>query len=130
MEKGFKFLSGTRPALMVVDVVKAFVGEPGLSLEEESREWVTACGSAAWETLPRIKRLLDDFRSNDLPICFTTGQPGAATKFGGTNKAELSAMGSPMDRPGAQENTDLSGPGAAIGCSTSPKPAHCSRRRW
>lgn len=107
MEKGVKFFTGTRPALLVVDVVKAFVGEPGLSLEEASREWVTACGPAAWEALPRIKALLDDFRAARLPVCFTTGQPGAAAKFGGTNKAELSAMASPMDRPGAQDIPDL-----------------------
>lgn len=83
------------------------MGEPGLSLEAASQEWVTACGPAAWEALPRIEALLGDFRSNNLPICFTTGQPGAAAKFGGTNKAELSAMGSPMDRSGAQDIPDL-----------------------
>lgn len=106
MEQGVTTFRGVRPALLVVDVVRAFVGRPGLTLEESTKEWVTSCGPTAWEAMPHIQRILHEFRRRNLPICYTTGQPGAATKYGGTNKAEIIAMNSPMDLPGAQDIPD------------------------
>jgi maleamate amidohydrolase len=98
-----RFLDGRRPAVLLVDCVRAFFGEPGLSLLESTKTWVTSCGPAAWAALPYLERLLGAARRAGLPVAFTTGQPGADRLFGGTNKAEELAMRSPMALPGAQE---------------------------
>jgi nicotinamidase-related amidase len=94
---------GRRPALLVVDVTRAFCGEKGQSLAEAVRGWPTACGPAAWEAIPHIHRLLDAGRACGIPVVFTTALPGADRIYGGTVKGESGAMGSPMAWPGAQD---------------------------
>jgi maleamate amidohydrolase len=62
---------GARSALIVVDVTLGFCGREGLSLEEATREFSTACGPAAWEALPRVARLIGLFRDAKQPIIYT-----------------------------------------------------------
>jgi len=58
-------------ALIVVDVTIGFCGRPGLTLEEATKEFPTACGPASWEAMPRVARLIDLFRGRALPIVYT-----------------------------------------------------------
>lgn len=97
---------GERPALLVIDVVRAFTGEKGQDLAESTREWPTSCGPAAWTAMPYLEKVVHLATDLDWPTVYTTAQPGAADSFGGTVKGEVSAMASPMDRPGAQEIPD------------------------
>lgn len=97
---------GRHPALIVVDVVRAFTGEAGVSLRDSVAQWPTSCGPAAWVAMPYIERTVALAAARGWPIVYTTAQPGATTSYGGTVKGEESAMGSPMDRPGAQEIPD------------------------
>jgi maleamate amidohydrolase len=83
---GGSLVFGSNPALIIIDITFAFTGTKPQPIEEAIREFPSACGDAAWETLPRIKRLLDIFREQKRPIVFTrsdiTGQQfgGKATK--------------------------------------------------
>jgi maleamate amidohydrolase len=97
---------GRRPALLVVDVTRAFCGEQGRSLAEAVRTWPTACGPVAWEAMPHLRRLIEAARAACVPVIYTTAQPGADRVFGGTVKGESGAMGSLMAWPGAQEIPD------------------------
>ena len=77
---------GSHAALIVVDVTMGFCGSVGLSLDEAIREFPTACGPMAWETMPDIARLIALFRKEGLPIVYTNGDlentpfAGKATK--------------------------------------------------
>jgi maleamate amidohydrolase len=101
--KGQSQPPGQRPALLVIDVTRAFCGEPGQTLAESIREWPTSCGSAAWEAMPWIARLIASARESGVPVLYTTAQPGADRLYGGTVKGESGAMASPMAWPGAQD---------------------------
>ena len=94
---------GQRPALLVVDVTRAFCGQPGQSMIESIRTWPTSCGPHAWAAIPHIRALIEAARAAAVPVIYTTAQPGADRLYGGTVKGESGAMGSPMAWPGAQE---------------------------
>lgn len=101
--KGQPQARGQRPALLVVDVTRAFCGQPGESMIESIRAWPTSCGPHAWAAMPHIRALIEAARAAAVPVIYTTAQPGADRLYGGTVKGESDAMGSPMALPGAQE---------------------------
>lgn len=74
---------GARPALLVVDVVTAFLGNEQMSLDESIAAWPLSCGPAGWEALPRIEALIDAARSAGIFVLYTTGNPGI---LGGATK--------------------------------------------
>lgn len=79
---------GERPALLVIDCTLAFMGRSGdLTLEEATREFPTACGPVAWESLPRITALVDGFRERQLPIVYTRSDLRVSEVMGGATKA-------------------------------------------
>jgi nicotinamidase-related amidase len=62
---------GSRPLLLVVDATLGFCGREGLSLEEATREFSTACGPASWEAMPRVAALINLFRARKLPVVYS-----------------------------------------------------------
>src|SRR4030042_2073989 len=54
---------GKKPALIIVDVVRSFIGSKPKSPLEASGEYRTSCGEAGGEALKQIKKLLDAFRA-------------------------------------------------------------------
>ena len=66
---------GKRPALIIVDVVKSFIGSRPASTLEASAEYRTSCGQAGWDALDNIQKLLHAFRVKSLPAIFTTVDP-------------------------------------------------------
>jgi maleamate amidohydrolase len=63
---------GAGTALLVVDCTLAFTGRsPDLSLRESIAEFPTACGPVSWPALESIARLLESFRSRQLPVVFS-----------------------------------------------------------
>ncbi len=94
---------GRRPALLVVDVVRAFCGRRGQSLEEALREWPTACGPQAWEAVEGIEELLQAARRGAAPVIYIVALQGSDHIYGGTVRGEVEAMGAPMSRPGARD---------------------------
>jgi maleamate amidohydrolase len=65
---------GKRPALLVIDVNRAFCGERPEPILESIKRWRTSCGEAAWTALDPIKSLIEAAREKGLPVIYTTGE--------------------------------------------------------
>jgi nicotinamidase-related amidase len=76
--------SGHRPALIVVDVVDAFLGERPDGAVSESHP--IACGPVGWQTLPAIAGLLEQARHAGIPRILTKGSWPEAGSVGGAIK--------------------------------------------
>jgi maleamate amidohydrolase len=70
---------GTRPALLVVDVEYNFTGLPGQEHLQSIAMYRNSCGPMAWESIPKIARLLERVRQMGLPVAFTHGFERADT---------------------------------------------------
>ncbi len=68
---GAKQSYGTRPALLIIDVVKSFVGSKPMPVMEAVDEYRPSCGEAAWTALENIKTLLAACRNKHIPAIFT-----------------------------------------------------------
>lgn len=112
---------GERPALLVVDVTRAFTGDEGQTLDEATASFPTACGPNAWAAMPHIKQVIDLAEQRGWPVVYTTALPGGAPIYGGTVKGELAGLGSPMDLPGAQDIPDAIKPTANALVFAKPK---------
>lgn len=66
---------GKRPALIIIDVVRSFIGSKPKSALAAAEEYRTSCGEAGWKALGEIKKLLDAFRARNLPVVYTTVDP-------------------------------------------------------
>ena len=64
---------GQRPAILVIDITVAFLGEKGLSLEESIKRHPLSCGPAGWAALPQAKALIEMGRNRGFPVIYTTG---------------------------------------------------------
>lgn len=84
---------GEKTALLVVDVTYGFCGDPGQTIDEAIAKYATACGPVSWETMPRIRKLIELFRELGRPVIFTRSAPddtpfsGRATKGKRLDKA-------------------------------------------
>jgi nicotinamidase-related amidase len=79
---------GRRPALLIVDVVRSFTGSKPQAVLEAIKEYNTSCGDSAWDTLPRMRQVLDAARSARIPVVFTKGDPDYKAFCGGSVKNE------------------------------------------
>ena len=88
---------GERPALIVIDVTLGFTGSRGLTLEQAVAEFAPACGPSSWEAMPRIARLIAQFRQRGLPVVYTRSNLDDIAFAGKATKAKR-AGGRPSDR--------------------------------
>jgi maleamate amidohydrolase len=79
---------GRNPALLIVDVVRSFTGSKSQEVLEAVKEYTTSCGSSAWETLPRMRTVLDSARAAGIPVVYTKGDAGYRAACGGSVKNE------------------------------------------
>ena len=63
---------GERPALLIIDVNYAFVGHTPQPILESIKVWRNSCGERGWETVGRIRRLLEASRTARIPVIYTT----------------------------------------------------------
>lgn len=77
---------GKKPALIIVDVIKSFLGSRPQSALESAEEFRTSCGEAGWNALKHIEKLLAAFREKDFPVIFTTVDPVVAQHSWGPDK--------------------------------------------
>jgi maleamate amidohydrolase len=77
---------GKRPALIIVDVVRSFLGSKAKSTLESAEEYRTSCGEPGWKALGHIRKLLDLFREKRLPVVYTTVDPIIANHSWGPDK--------------------------------------------
>jgi maleamate amidohydrolase len=75
---------GKHPALVIVDVLRAFIG-PRVEVMEAIKEYPTACGRVGWEATERIQWLLYRFRESGLPVVHVCAGDGRSN-FGSTTK--------------------------------------------
>ena len=78
---------GKRPALMIVDVNRAFIGSEPRPILEALEESNTSCGATGWEAIVHIERLVDTCRVRHVPIFFTTLDIVTVQACGGPTKA-------------------------------------------
>lgn len=83
---------GHRPALVIVDVLWAFVG-PRSETKEAIQEYSTACGRVGWDAMERIRWLMDRFRGSDLPVVHVR----ADGSRGGVNGYTTKSRRTPQD---------------------------------
>ncbi len=64
---------GRRPALIVVDATRSFLGERDIPITESIKRWPNACGAQAWQAVDAIAVLIASARANAVPIFYTVG---------------------------------------------------------
>lgn len=64
---------GHSPALLVIDVTYAFVGDKPEPLMESIKRFPNSCGDVGWAAMENISELLEIFREQGLPVFYTTG---------------------------------------------------------
>jgi maleamate amidohydrolase len=75
--------SGTRPALLIIDVQYRTVGdEPQPFFESVSNHYPTSCGDAGWAAVANIAPLLAAFRERSLPVLYPHVAPKQAYDAG------------------------------------------------
>ena len=84
---GIKQQFGKRPALLIIDVNKAFVGSGPRPILDSLEESNTSCGASAWEAIGHIKTLLGICREKKVPVFFTTLDIETVQTCGGPTKA-------------------------------------------
>jgi nicotinamidase-related amidase len=77
---------GERPALLIIDANKAFVGSQPRPILESLEESNTSCGASAWEAIEHIRRLLGVCRAKGIPVFFTTLDIATVRTCGGPTK--------------------------------------------
>jgi nicotinamidase-related amidase len=65
---------GERPALVIIDVNYAFVGDRREPILDSIKRWRNSCGEEGWDAVAVIKKLLTVARAKGLPVIYTTGQ--------------------------------------------------------
>jgi len=66
---------GQRPAVLVIDVVRAFCGDEGDDHATSIAKFRQSCGPAAWRAIPFIQRLIAAGRTKDFPVIYTRATP-------------------------------------------------------
>ncbi len=62
---------GTRPVLLVVDVIYNFVGDVPEPILESIKRWRYSCGERGWEGIAHLQRLISAAREREVPIVYT-----------------------------------------------------------
>ena len=79
---------GRSPALLIVDVVRSFTGSKPQDVLQAIGEYNTSCGTSAWDTLPRMREVLDAARAAGIPVVYTKGDAEYKVQCGGSVKNE------------------------------------------
>lgn len=78
---------GKRPALIIIDVNRAFTGSQSRPILDSVEEYYTSCGEAAWQSLKHIQRLLAVCRGKNVPVVYTTNDAVARRFCWGPTKS-------------------------------------------
>ncbi len=65
---------GERPALLIIDVNYAFVGDTREPILESIKKWRTSCGEEGWDGVEVIAKLVEKARAKGIPVIYTTGR--------------------------------------------------------
>ncbi len=101
---GKKQTFGSKPALLIIDVVNSFTGTKPQKTMEAIDEFRSSCGEQGWGALPHIKTLIESCRDASIPVIYTTGDPEYKITCGGSTKSQI---GSPDDEVRAIYSEDF-----------------------
>ena len=90
---------GERPALLVVDVSYAFLGDYPEPILDSILKYSSSCGEEGWKAVQQIGELLQGARAKGIPVFYTTGRSGGSP-FGAGRWADKHDKGG--EEPGAQ----------------------------
>ncbi|MBI4284960.1 MAG: isochorismatase family protein [Chloroflexi bacterium] len=62
---------GQRPAFLIIDVIRSFIGSTPEPVVKSVDEYGTSCGEVGWQAVGNIRKLLDVCRANDVPTVYT-----------------------------------------------------------
>ena len=77
---------GNKPALLVIDMILAFTGTKPMETLDAIDEFRTSCGKAAWQAIPRIRKLLHACRARNIPIVYSTSDSDFIEAMGNATK--------------------------------------------
>lgn len=72
---GSKLVPGKRPAIFVIDVTVAFVGDKPEPILDSIKKYPNSCGEDGWKSVFKIKELLESGREKKIPIVYTAAPP-------------------------------------------------------
>jgi nicotinamidase-related amidase len=94
---------GDRPALLIVDTTYAFTGHAPVPILEAIKEFPTACGESAWASIAQMEKVLEAFRTFDLPVLYTIGISDRTAVTRGAWRWKKTALGERQDQADANE---------------------------
>lgn len=84
---------GKKPALLIIDVNRAFVGSQPKPILESVEEYHTSCGETGWTAVKHIQKLLQSCRAKEVTVIFTTNDPlSQRFSWGPTKSAHLGEL--------------------------------------
>lgn len=63
---------GERPALLVIDVIYNFVGDPREPILDSIKQWRYSCGEIGWQGVEALQKLIPAARAKNVPLFYTT----------------------------------------------------------
>jgi maleamate amidohydrolase len=79
---GKKLKLGTKPALLVIDVVIAFIGDKPEPILKSIERFPNSCGEEGWVAVRKIQQLLKVARAFRVPIIYTASAKENASRIG------------------------------------------------
>jgi nicotinamidase-related amidase len=77
---------GRKPALLIIDMILGFTGTRPMETLEAIKEFRSSCGKAAWQSIPRIRKLLRSCRTQNVPVVYSTSDLDFKAVFGNATK--------------------------------------------
>ncbi len=77
---------GQKPALLIIDMILGFTGTRPMETLEAIKEFRSSCGKVAWQSIPRIRKLLRSCRTQNVPVVYSTSDLDFKAVFGNATK--------------------------------------------
>ncbi len=74
------------PALLIIDMILGFTGTRPMETLEAIKEFRSSCGKVAWQSIPRIRKLLRLCRTQNVPVVYSTSDLDFKAVFGNATK--------------------------------------------
>jgi maleamate amidohydrolase len=99
---GGKLEPGLKPAILVVDVTTAFVGDKPEPILKSIERFPNSCGEAGWKAVEKIARLIEAGRTKGVPVVYTAS--------GRKSTSDLGRWAQKHGRTGESKNMEVSTP--------------------
>ncbi len=77
---------GRKPALLIIDMILGFTCTRPMATLEAIKEFRSSCGKVAWQSIPRIRKLLRSCRTQNVPVVYSTSDLDFKAVFGNATK--------------------------------------------